>query len=274
MSAWMLVACLVSLRRDINALAPGRDKRTDGAVADAAHSQTSDHAPDEDSPALRGKDADRVNEVHAIDVDASGPWPAGWSMERIVQTIVTRHRSGADVRLQNIIFNRRIWSRSWGWTARAYHGASPHTEHAHFSARYTTAQENDTSPWGLAPTQPVSEEDIMTKAEFLALLRDGDVRKALATAVLSTDHVIPAPGAPKPGRAPDGTDINTHWTAQSYLQNTYTAATQTRTAVGALAGKDLIDETALARTLAPMLTGVTPAQLQTALVAALRQLAQ
>ncbi|WP_052720208.1 hypothetical protein [Actinoplanes rectilineatus] len=274
MAGWVLVPCLVCLRAEIDRLAPGRDKRSDGAIGDLAHQAagTSDHLPDESSPKLRGKDADSVDEVHAIDVDSSGPWPAGWSMGRIVQTIADRHRAGADDRLQNIIYDRRIASRSWGWTWRAYSGASPHTEHAHFSARYTTAQENDVRPWGLA------EEDTMTKAEFLALLKDQDVRAALATAVLGTDGVVPAPAGSKNA---DGTP-NTHWTVNSFLLNILNAAVagrdsagQAKTGVAALAAKDLIDETALARALTPLLPGinVTPAQLQAAFVGALRELA-
>ncbi|MBB2943583.1 hypothetical protein FB565_003312 [Actinoplanes lutulentus] len=221
MTDWKLIPCLLSLRGELDRLAPGRDKRTDGAVGDAGHASSSDHTPDEDSTVLRDRDSDRVNEVHAVDVDSSGPWPDGWSMERVVETVVGRHRAGRDDRLQNVIYRRRIWSRSWGWSERAYTGPSPHTEHAHFSARYTTAAENDTGPWGLlTPTAEKQEDTTMTKAEFLALLRDRDVRAALCSAVLTTDDVITAP----PGmREKDGSP-NTHWSATSYLQQTYGAA--------------------------------------------------
>jgi hypothetical protein len=158
MADWVLVPCLVALRGEFNTLAAGRDKASDGSIADAAHvaGGTSDHIGDETTAAMRAKDPDSRNEVHAIDVDNSGPWPAGFSMEKAVQRIVLRHRAGQDDRLQNVIFNRRIWSRSWGWTARAYTGSNPHDHHAHFSARYTSAQEADTRPWGLLP-----EEDDM-----------------------------------------------------------------------------------------------------------------
>lgn len=150
MGSWILVPCLVSLRAEFNLLAPDRDKASDGTVGDLVHAAggTSDHLPDEDFPALRDKDPDSTNEVHAIDVDSDLNRP-GWDMTRATAVIVTRHRTGLDDRLQNVIWNRRIWSRSWGWSARAYTGASPHTEHAHFSARYTAAQEQDTGPWGL-----------------------------------------------------------------------------------------------------------------------------
>ncbi len=143
---WVLVPCLIGLRDEFNQRAPSRDKASDGSIGNTAHAaSSSDHNPDE-SGATPYEDSDRVNEVHAIDVDSSGPWPAGWSMQRCVDVIVARHRAGDDDRLQYVIFNRRIISRSWGWAEwHTYTGASPHTEHAHFSARYTTAQESDTS---------------------------------------------------------------------------------------------------------------------------------
>ncbi len=63
-----------------------------------------------------------------------------------------------DDRLQNVIYNRRIWSRSWGWTAREYTGSNPHDKHAHFSSRYTTAAESNTRPWGLLAAEEAEQE--------------------------------------------------------------------------------------------------------------------
>ncbi|MET0492924.1 MAG: hypothetical protein ABW000_07300 [Actinoplanes sp.] len=163
MASWILVPCLVSLRNEFNELAPDRDKASDGSIGDASHAaNSSDHNPDE-AGNTPYEDADSRNEVHAIDVD-DDLRKAGWTMTRALEIIITRHREGRDNRLQNVIYNRRIWSASWGWTARAYSGANAHTEHAHFSARYTTAQENDTSPWGLLK----DEEDDMPSAEDVA----------------------------------------------------------------------------------------------------------
>jgi hypothetical protein len=148
MAGPILIPCLVTLRAEFNKLAPARDKASDGWIGNAAHAaESSDHNGDE-SGRTPYEDADHVDEVHAIDVDDDLN-KAGWTMERCLQIIITRHRNGKDDRLQNVIYNRRIWSRSWGWSARAYTGASAHTEHAHFSARYTTAQEGDTKAWGL-----------------------------------------------------------------------------------------------------------------------------
>jgi putative peptidoglycan binding protein len=150
MAAWKQIPALVSLGAEIDQLAPTRDRSSDGSIGDLAHQKagSSDHLPDEDTPALRNRDADKVNELHAADKDRDLNKP-GWSMARIVQIIVLRHRSGADDRLQYVIFDGRIWSASWGWTARAYTGANKHDHHAHFSAKYGSKQESDTRPWGL-----------------------------------------------------------------------------------------------------------------------------
>ncbi len=147
-ASWVLVDCLISLRSEFNRLAPDRDKVSDGSIGDTAHaSSSSDPNPDE-TGATPYADSDRINDVHAIDVDKDLR-RSGWTMARAVGIIVDRHRRGLDDRLQNVIFNGKIYSRSWGWTARDYSGSNPHDKHAHFSARYTTAAESDTSRWGL-----------------------------------------------------------------------------------------------------------------------------
>lgn len=166
-ASWTLVPCLVTLRGEFNALAPGRDRASDGSIGDQAHAQSSsDHNPDE-TGATPYEDADSTNEVHAIDVDKDLR-KTGWTMARAVGIIVLRHRNGQDDRLQNVIYNRVIYSRSWGWTARTYTGSNAHTEHAHFSARYTTAEERDTRPWGLLAAEEDEDDGMagITQDEF------------------------------------------------------------------------------------------------------------
>lgn len=179
MAAPILVACLVTLRTEFNTLAPKRDKGADGWIGDAAHQrESSDHNPDE-SGATPYEDADNINEVHALDIDKD--LGGGLDLDDYVQRIVADQKAGRDVRLQNVIWRGRIASRSWGWTWRTYTGPSKHFDHAHFSARYTTAQEKDTSPWG------VLGEDwftMATKADLKAALKelilsDADVRAQL-----------------------------------------------------------------------------------------------
>jgi hypothetical protein len=150
-ASWTLIPCLgdEGLRGEFNTLSPGRDKRSDGSVGDTAHAGTSsDHNPDETGNTPY-EDSDSKNEVHAIDVDASGPWPSPATFDLIVDDIRKRCKNGTERRLHNIIWNRQIASESNGWVWKPYSGTSAHTEHAHFSACYETDRENDTSSWGL-----------------------------------------------------------------------------------------------------------------------------
>jgi hypothetical protein len=171
MAAWTLIPCLVALRDEFNAVAPGRQRGADGSIGDSSHTSSSDHTPDEDSDFLRDHDADSKNEVHALDIDSDGPWPdgsgreAGGWFDRTIKAIAEQERReylSADVygRLQYIIWRGRIISRSWGWSEwRTYTGASKHFDHAHLSARYLTRTEADTRPWGVEDDVALTEDD-------------------------------------------------------------------------------------------------------------------
>lgn len=168
MSSWVVVPCLLTLRGEFDRVSPKRDKGADGTIADSNHTSSSDHTPDEDSSVLRDKDADHINEVHGLDIDSSGPWPDGWAwFDAKIKSIVAEEKrrwlDPNDVcRLEYVIWNRQIYSRSRDFAARPYTGSSdPHTNHAHFSARYLTQAESDTRPWGVyvAP-KPAQSKDI------------------------------------------------------------------------------------------------------------------
>jgi hypothetical protein len=159
MATWILVPCLGQLRTEFNRIAPNRDKTTDGSIGDAAHQDSvSDHNPDE-TGAVPIRDADSVNEVHAIDVDIDLRVP-GLTMEGVVQFILKRCRSGAEKRLRYIIYNRRIWSASSDWVQQSYSGANAHSAHAHFSASYDTAREASTASWHLEDLVALTEAEI------------------------------------------------------------------------------------------------------------------
>lgn len=129
-----LIPCLVVLRNEFNLLNPKRDRTSDGWIGDKAHAASvSDHNPDK-----RGL-------VHAIDVDKDG-----LEVNKVVAHLVSRCKAGAEKRLKYIIWNRTIWSASWGWTARKYTGSNPHTHHFHISAVATPTLENDKKTWGIA----------------------------------------------------------------------------------------------------------------------------
>lgn len=109
----------------------------------------------------------------------------------------------------------------------------------------------------------------VSQADVIAALKSAEGKKLLAEAAFNTDNVIPAPGAPKAGTNADGTAVNTHWGAASYLQNTYVEAKAARehaaaaktitlalqAAVTALSGKDMTDEPAI---VAGVLAGLKP----------------
>lgn len=184
MSAWTLIPCLVTLRKEFDTVSPHRDRGADGSIGDSNHTSSSDHAPDEDSSVLRDRDADHTNEVHALDIDSTGPWPdAGW-FNRTVLALVEREKAEYESptivgRLQYVIHDHRIASRSWGWSWRDYDGEDPHTNHAHFSARYLSSTEADTRPWG------VYEEDDVD-------LTDTDIEKIAAA---SWNHFLTVAGS-------------------------------------------------------------------------------
>jgi len=183
-ASWILVPCLVALRNEFNELAPDRDKASDGSIGDTGHAaSSSDHNPDETGNTPY-EDADDKNEVHAIDVD-DDLRKAGVTMQNRLAIIVTRHREGRDNRLQNIIYNRRIISASWGWEEwHDYTGKNAHTEHAHFSARYLTSTESDTRPWGLLE----GDGDDVSQADVIAAL-NSEAGKAAIYAAVNGDRV-------------------------------------------------------------------------------------
>jgi len=147
-TAWFTVACLMRLRDEINALAPNRAKGADGTVGDLAHQEhTSDHNPDE-TGAVPIHDADRLNEVHALDITTELNEP-GLTLDMIVQFILARCRSGAERRLRYIIWQRKIYHVDNDFEPRDYDLDDPHTGHAHFSASYDSAREADASTWHL-----------------------------------------------------------------------------------------------------------------------------
>ncbi len=159
------VPASTTLRDEFNAVAPGRDKTSDGTIGDPAHAESvSDHNLDETGNTGGVEDNDDIDEVHARDVDSSGPWPAGWTMERFVQLILARCRSGQERRLRYIIYNRRIWRKSNGWVQEVYTGPNPHDKHAHFSFEYGSGSgasnpENITTPYGIEAAMALTEAE-------------------------------------------------------------------------------------------------------------------
>lgn len=131
-----LIPCLVRLRSEFNTEAPNRDKGADGWIGDVNHQgKVSDHNPDSEGRVL------------AIDIDSTGPWPAGFTLDTYVNYIIEECQNGAEYRIEYIIRNRKIYERKHGYQPRDYTGNDPHTNHAHFSARHDHTGQNDTGEW-------------------------------------------------------------------------------------------------------------------------------
>ena len=131
--AWRVAKSLLTLRDQINAMAPGRSTSSDGTIGDAAHQATnSDHNPN----------ADGVVTAMDITHDPSHGVDAGKLAEML--------RVSRDQRIKYVISQRRIFSSKvspWQW--RPYTGVSPHTEHVHISVDADRSLYDDTRPWAV-----------------------------------------------------------------------------------------------------------------------------
>ena len=129
--AFTVAPCLRALFADIDAIAPGRSRATDGTIGDLAHQQRrSDHNPD----------AGGV--VRAIDVTHD---PRGGADMAVIAEQLRQRR---DPRAKYVIFNRRIASTNTGWAWKKFTGTNPHTHHMHVSV-VTGPRADDTSSWAL-----------------------------------------------------------------------------------------------------------------------------
>ena len=195
MTDWILIPSLKQLFAEFDFIAPGRDHASDGSIGNAAHqTEVSDHNPDDTAGSKAAyNDRDGKHEVRAIDVDNTLRIAVeGFSdpMEGVVQYLLKRCRSGAEQRLEYIIYFRRIWSRSSGWVQKTYTGTSPHTEHAHFSGRHNGSYDTKTQSWTL--------EDIavaLTAADKTWLTNTIAAQvKAQVTPLLAADNNLNASG--------------------------------------------------------------------------------
>jgi hypothetical protein len=155
MTPWTLAPCLVTLRNQVNAIAPSRLKASDGTIGDAAHAASvSDHNPDSHG-VVRAIDITQDPDDH--DGDPRNDLDAG---KLAAQLVASR-----DPRISYVIWNRRI-ARSYAkpgiapWTWSAYAGDDPHTNHVHVSV-VADSRANSTSPWRISAT--VTEEDPLSQ---------------------------------------------------------------------------------------------------------------
>ena len=169
-----LAPALATLRAQIRAAFPACPPI--GWIGDADHrARKSQHNPDPDGT------VDAIDVPHAPGI--------GLDCHRLTAELI----ASGDPRLQLLIWDRRIWSRARageGW--RAYHGASPHTAHAHVET--TDAGQHDGRGWNLPmlvgtpppiPTPPPTPTEDDDMASWLisdgaqVWLTDGLTRRAV-----------------------------------------------------------------------------------------------
>lgn len=175
---------LVTLRSQINALSPNRDKSSDGLLASNAHTQgnpSSDHEP-------RIGDGG-IGVVTAFDITHD---PAhGIDSEQLAEAL----RAAKDDRIKYIISNKKIASGidqdhpAWQW--RPYTGKNPHNHHVHISVKSDKRFYDSTRDWviSLNPARNVVEAPPV--APSVPVLREG----ALGLDVVRLQALLNAHGA-------------------------------------------------------------------------------
>lgn len=146
-SQWRVAGSLLTLRSQVNALYPNRDKSSDGTIGDAAHQgEVSDHNPD------------ALGIVRALDITHD---PAhGCDIDKFTDALA----AGRDPRISYVIANQLIMSGPAGpypWSWRAYYGTDPHTNHVHISV-VADASADRTTTWALPG---LTGEGLMATAE-------------------------------------------------------------------------------------------------------------
>lgn len=137
---WRTMNSLIVLRAQVNAIAPGRSKKSDGTICDDLHESDSDHCPH----FVANVGAEMVT---ALDLTHD---PTGGFDSYLFAEVLRIHR---DQRIKYVISNRRKFSSyatsSYpAWTWRPYSGSDPHTNHVHISVLDAPISDT-TTPWNL-----------------------------------------------------------------------------------------------------------------------------
>jgi hypothetical protein len=141
-SGWRVARSLDKLLRQVNAIAPGRRKASDGAIGDTNHkNRRSDHNPwviDGNKGVVTARD---ITHDPARKCDCN----------KLAESI----RAARDRRVKYIIWNRRICNSSpiagvSAWTWRRYRGANGHTHHIHISVKPLKSLYDSETAWSLA----------------------------------------------------------------------------------------------------------------------------
>lgn len=165
--AWRLAKSIVTLRDEVNARWPDRNKASDGTIGDAAHAtRNSDHNP---FVTVNG-----IGVVRAFDITHD---PSGGPSGDLLARHFAQMAKGGDKRVRYAIWERRIFNPSISMSWRPYHGSNPHDKHVHLSVSLSRSHFDRTSGWGISGVAGNDEEDDMfcklgnqgEKVEYLQL---------------------------------------------------------------------------------------------------------
>lgn len=140
---WYKASWIPAFFSALDAIAPNRDRGTDGTIGDLAHSTgSSGHNPD-DTPGVTAErqDDDTRPEVRAADAGMMLRSPI--TMQQVVDAILAYPPDRN--RLIYIIYDGYIWSATNGWKRAPYTGSDKHRTHVHLSGNPNS--DLDDRPW-------------------------------------------------------------------------------------------------------------------------------
>ena len=138
---WRVGEALLTLRKQINAAAPNRNRASDGTIGDDNHLKkgfaNSDHNPHVREAGL--------GVVTAMDVTHHPGQCDG-------NALAASLHASRDPRIKYIIWNRKIANSSpvggaAAWTWRPYGGKNPHDHHVHLSVKGVKSLYDSQQPW-------------------------------------------------------------------------------------------------------------------------------
>lgn len=164
-SGWRVAKSLLLLIEQVNEIAPGRDKASDGTIGDENHQKTdSDHNP----WVIDGSQG----VVTAADIthDPKGGCDCGAITAALV--------GSRDPRIKYIIWNKRM-VRSYNkgnipaWTWSAYTGKNGHTKHLHISVLPTKALYDSAAEWQVGQSAQLASLGKANEAKGLGAIAWG-----------------------------------------------------------------------------------------------------
>jgi hypothetical protein len=142
---------------EVNASAPERSKRSDGAIGDPAHgARASDHNP---------CGCCRVVCARDFTHDPAG----GFDSYAFAEWLRARCAAGLELRVKYLISDGKIASgvgqshAAGVW--RPYTGKNRHAQHVHVSVRHGAELFDDDTPWGWPPPPPAPSAERRTTME-------------------------------------------------------------------------------------------------------------